>query len=163
MAEETIGTWTPALLTKFIQDLFQNQPPSFLPHLRAEEITVDKKLTLRQILAVSREPNFRMIGGTGQPAFESGWVNFGSGWADAGFWKDAFGWVNLMGVIKDGSVGDEAFVLPPGYRPKYSQPFPAVSNNAAGQVQVFTDGTVVPTTPSSNVWVSLSGIRFRTT
>jgi len=160
--EETIAGWTPSLLTKFIRDLFQNQPPDFLPHLRAEEITVDKKLTLRDLIAFGREPNYRSVGGTGQPAFTNSWVNFGGGWAGAAFWRDPLGFVHLRGLIKSGVVGSPAFTLPPGFRPKVNEPFVTISNGAVGRVDVLTDGTVVPASPSSNTWVSLSGIKFRT-
>lgn len=160
--EDTIGGWTPSLLTKFIRDLLANQPPDFLPHLRAEEITVDKKLNLRDLIAFGREPNFRAVGGTGQPAFTNSWVNYGSSWAPAAFWRDPLGFVHLRGLIKSGTVGNAAFTLPPGFRPKENESFVVVSNAAVGRVDVLTDGTVTPAAPSSNVWVSLSGINFRT-
>lgn len=162
MAEETIGGWSPSLLTKFIRDLFQNQPPDFLPHLRAEEITVDRKLNLRDVIAFGREPNFRAVGGTGQPAFTNSWTNYGSGWAPASFWRDPLGFVHLRGLVKSGTVGNAAFTLPPGFRPKESESFVVMSNGAVGRVDVLTDGTVTPASPSSNTWVSLSGIHFRT-
>lgn len=161
--QDTIGDWTPSILTKWIRDLFQNTPPDFLPLLRAEEIQVDRVLTLRDRLVLSKEPNFRPVGGTGQPAFESSWVNFAAGWQVAGFWRDPLGWINLRGVIKSGTVGNAAFTLPPGFRPLLSEAFPVISNSAIGYVQVLANGQVIPTTPSSNTWVSLSGIRFRTT
>jgi hypothetical protein len=160
--EDTIASWSPSLLTKFIRDLFQNQPPDFLPHLRAEEITVHRKLTLRDVIAFGREPNFRLIGGTGQPAFTNSWVNFAGGWVPAAFWRDPLGFVHLRGLIKSGVVGSAAFTLPPGFRPKENEPFVAISNGAIGRVDVLTDGTVVPASPSNNTWVSLSGIHFRT-
>jgi hypothetical protein len=162
VAEETIGGWSPSLLTKYIRDLFQNQPPDFLPHLRAEEITVDRKLNLRDVIAFGREPNFRAIGGTGQPAFTNSWVNFGSNWAGAAFWRDPLGFIHLRGLVKSGVVGSSAFTLPPGFRPKVNETFPSISNGAVGRVDVLTDGTVVPATPSTNTYVSLSGITFRT-
>ena len=162
MAEETIATWSPTLLTKFIRDLFQNQPPDFLPHLRAEEITVDRKLTLRDVIAFGREPNYRAIGGTGQPAFTNSWTNFGSNWAPASFWRDPLGFVHLRGLIKSGVVDSAAFTLPPGFRPKVNEVFGTVSNAAIGRVDVLTDGTVVPAAPSNNAWVALGGIHFRT-
>jgi hypothetical protein len=160
--QETISSWTPELLTKFIRDLFTNQPPDFLPHLRAEEITVDRKLTLRDVIVFGREPNFRTVGGTGQPAFQHSWVNFGSNWAEAAFWRDPLGFVHLRGLIKSGTVDQSAFTLPPGFRPKVNEAFVTVSNGAVGRVDVLTDGTVTPASPSNNAWVSLSGIHFRT-
>lgn len=159
---DTIGGWTPSLLTKFIQDLFTNQPPSFLPHLRAEEITVDRRLNLRDVIAFGREPNYRAVGGTGQPAFSNSWVNYAGGYAPAAFWRDPLGLVHLRGLIKDGTVGQAAFTLPPGFRPKENEVFGTVSNGAIGRVDVLTDGTVTPQSPSTNTWVALNGIHFRT-
>lgn len=159
---DKIGDWSQTILVKFIRDLFQNQPPDFLPLLKAEEIAVTKKLTIADELAITREPKFREIGATGQPGFTNSWVNYGSGWQNAGFWRDPLGNVRLRGLIKSGTVGSAAFTLPPGFRPFISETFGTISNAAIGKVDVQTDGTVVPTTPSSNVYVSLSGITFRT-
>ena len=159
---DTIGSWTPSLLTKWLRDLLQNQPPDFLPNLKAENVTVTEELKLKGKLTVVGGADFRKIGGTGNPAFENSWVDFGAGWQVAGFWLDPFGFVHLRGVIKSGTVGSAAFTLPPGFRPKLSEPFGVDSNSAHGRVDVLADGTVVPMAPSSNVYVSLSGISFRT-
>lgn len=160
--QETIADWTPTVLTKWIRDLFQNTPPDFLPNLRAEEVTVTNSLTLRDRLILAKEPNFRKIGGTGNPPFTASWTNFGSGWADAAFWKDPLGFVHLRGLIKSGTVGSTAFTLPPGYRPPVSETFGTISNGAIGRVDVLTDGSVAPVSPSNNTYVSLSGLKFRT-
>jgi hypothetical protein len=160
---DKIGDWTTTILVKFIRDLFQNQPPDFLPLLKAEEIVVTKRITLGESIVLSREPGFRKVGGTGQPAFVNSWVNFAAGWQVAGFWRDPLGLVHLRGLIKSGTVGSTAFTLPPGFRPSVSETFATISNGAVGKVDVITDGTVVPTTPSNNTYVSLSGIQFRTT
>jgi hypothetical protein len=160
---DKIGDWTQTVLVKFIRDLFQNQPPDFLPLLKAEEIQVTRKITLGESIVMIREPSFRKIGGTGQPAFANSWVNFGSNWADAAFWRDPFGIVHLRGLIKSGTVGSAAFTLPPGFRPAVSETFGTISNGAVGRVDVLTNGTVTPATPSNNTYVSLSGITFRTT
>lgn len=160
---DKIGDWTQTILVKFIRDLFQNQPPDFLPLLKAEEIQVTKKLTLGESLTLAREPKFRNIGDTGQPAFANSWVNYGSGWQVAGFWRDPLGIVHLRGLIKSGTVGSAAFTLPPGFRPPLAETFAVLSNGALGRVDVASDGTVTPMTPSNNTYVSLSGIQFRTT
>lgn len=162
MAETTIGDWTPSTLTKWIRDLFLNQPPDFLPNLKSEQLRVTKTLVVDDKIEIATEPAFRQIGRTGQPVFENGWVNFGSGWQVAGFQRDGFGWVHLRGIIKSGTVGSTAFTLPPGYRPTLSETFDIRSNGAAGGVDVMADGTVVPVSPSNNAYVSLSGIKFRT-
>lgn len=158
----TIGDWTPELLTKWLRDLFLTQPPDFLPNLKSEQLSVSSKLTVLDKIVMAREPEFRRIGSTGSPTFENSWVNFGAGWQVAGFWRDAFGWVHLRGLIKSGTVGSNAFTLPPGYRPKLSEAFGVDSNSAYGRVEVLADGSVIPKTPSNNAYVSLSGIKFRT-
>lgn len=160
----TIGDWTVSTLIKWLRDILQNQPPDFLPLLKAEEIQVEKTLTLKDKLELGKEPTFRKFGGPGSPAFENSWINFGSGWMDAGFWRDPLGFVHLRGLIKSGTVGSRAVRLPPGYRPTVgSETFPTISNGAVGRVDVLTDGSVTPVSPSNNTYVSLSGITFRTT
>jgi hypothetical protein len=158
---DKIGEWTTTQLVKFIRDLLQNAPPDFLPLLKAEEVEVFKQLTIRDKVAVTREAAFREIGKPGQPTFSNGWVNFAGGWRPAGFWRSPFHMVYLRGLIKSGTVGQAAYTLPPAFRPSEPESFPVISNAALGRVSVFTDGTVVPETPSSNTWVSLSGIVFR--
>lgn len=160
--EPTIAEWTPTILQKWLQDILTNQPPSFLPLLRAETLQVEKALILRDLVQITKEPNFRRVGATGQPAFENSWVAYGSGWGDPAFWKDPFGIVRLRGLAKSGTVGQPMFTLPPGFRPAVNETFPVISNSAIGRVDVQTDGKVIPQSPSSDTWVSLSGIAFRT-
>lgn len=158
----TIADWTPALLTKWLRDILTTQPPDFLPNLKAENITVTTKLTLRDELVVAREPNFKKFGGAGAPPYQNSWVNFGSGWQDGGYWRDPLGWVHLRGLVKSGTVGSALATLPPGFRPKLSETFIVSSNSATGRVDVQADGQIIPQAPSSNTYVSLSNIRFRT-
>lgn len=158
------AVWTPqfqTLLTKFIQDLFLNQPPSFLPTLKAEEIQVEKKLILRDLVQLTKEPNWRKIGDAGQPPFAGTWVNFGTSDAPAAFWRDPFGWVHLRGLIKSGTINTTAFTLPPGFRPPLREVFAVISNGAIGRVDVQADGVVLPAA-GNNTYVSLAGIHFRT-
>lgn len=156
-----IGDWSPSDLVKYIRDLFQNSPPDFLPFLKAEEIHVYSKLVLRDDLEWLLDKSYRKIGSSGAPAFQNSWVNYGSGYADAAYWKDPFGIVHLRGMISTGTVGSTAFTMAPGYRPAENHIFVALSNSAVGRVDISTDGTVKPVTPSSNTWVSLSGITYK--
>lgn len=161
-----VQVWTTqfqTLLTKFIQDLFLNQPPSFLPVLKAEEIQVDKRLIIRDLVQLTKEPNFRKVGDAGQPAFLNSWVNFGTTDAPAAFWRDPFGWIHLRGLIKNGTIGstNAAFTLPPGFRPPLREVFPVISNGAIGRVDIEPDGDVI-IAAGNNTYVSLAGIHFRT-
>lgn len=95
------------------------------------------------------------------PTFVNSWVNFGSGYNNAGYYKDVLGIVRLRGLIMSGTVGSACFVLPIGYRPAARTLFSTISNGAIGRVDVMTTGEVVPTAPSVNAWVSLEGLAFR--
>jgi hypothetical protein len=92
------------------------------------------------------------------PDFENSWVNYGTDTL-AGFRRDRNGRVELKGLVKDGTIGDPIFTLPPSFRPPYDRRFPVMSNNALGGVWVYTDGTVVAEI-GSNAWVDLGGISF---
>lgn len=95
------------------------------------------------------------------PALVNSWVNFGSGYQDAGYYKDQFGIVRLRGMIMSGTVGAACFVLPVGYRPAARVLLSTISNGAAGRVDVYTTGEVAPISPSANAWVSLENLSFR--
>ena len=97
---------------------------------------------------------------TAVSSFSNSWANYGSGFANAAYMIDGHGTVHLRGMIKSGTVGSSAFTLPSGYRPAATTLCSTISNGAVGRVDVKTDGTVVPSAPSSNAWVSLEGIVF---
>lgn len=158
--ESTIAEWTPTTLTKFIQDLLATQPPGFIPLLKAEQVQVDKNLIVKDLLSLPNT-SWRYVGLTGQPAFQNSWVNYGTGWASAGFYKDPMGWVHLRGLVKSGTPPNVIFTLPPGFRPSVREVFATVSNDLIGRCDVAADGTVIPAVGSST-WFSLSGISFRT-
>lgn len=105
----------------------------------------------------------KKIGAAGEPAFANGWQNFDAvpGFQNARYWKDAMGIVYVDGLIKLGTLNLPAFTLPVGYRPAATMIFTQITNGAIGRVDILNTGTVVPATPSSNVWVNLSGIFFR--
>jgi len=162
-AEDTIGQWTPTVLVKFIRDLFAQQPPNFLPNLKAEQVQVTQKLNVVKDLVYSKEPAFRQVGQTGQPGFLNSWVNFASGWQVAGFHREPLGWITLRGLIKSGTPGSTsvAFVLPPGFRPPLAETFSTISSTGVARIDVEADGDVIVQS-GSTTWTSLGGIRFRT-
>jgi hypothetical protein len=101
------------------------------------------------------------IGDTNEPAFANSWVNFGSPYNDAGFYKDPQGRVHLKGLIKLGTVGSAAFTLPVGYRPDNSLILSTISNSSTGRINLTSGGAVIPVSPSNNTWVALDGLSFR--
>jgi hypothetical protein len=100
------------------------------------------------------------------PTLGNSWVDYGSGFDGAGYYKDADGTVYLQGLIKDGTAtnGTVLFTLPSGYRPGRRLVFLVVTAGspvATGRIDVFSNGEVQIVT-GSNTWLSLSGISFTT-
>lgn len=158
---DTIANWTVTFLTKFLDDFFKHHPLPVIERLTVDSLTVKQMLTVED-RSVFEAVDLHVIGGTGQPAFEHSWVDYGAPYSKAAFIKDPAGFIRLTGVIKSGVVGSSAFTLPPGYRPAVDPgPFGVVSNGLFGRVDVAIDGTVTPISPSSNSSVSLEGIVFK--
>lgn len=101
-------------------------------------------------------------GGTA-PAFANSWVNYDTTvYNSAGFYKDAFGFVTIKGLIKNGTIGSTAqcFTLPVGYRPIKRVLNACISNSAIGRLDVDIDGKVI-THSGNNAWYSLDNCRFK--
>ena len=107
---------------------------------------------------------WHVIGTTGEPAFQNGWVNFGSGLGNARFRKGADGRVNIAGSIKTGANSTVAFTLPVGYRPTSAAYLPIIVSGGLGYVLVNTDGscTVSAITGSAVTQTLLDGVEFDT-
>ena len=98
--------------------------------------------------------------------FHNSWVNYSIDFFDFAFMKDQLGIVHLRGLIKSGTVGSVALILPTGFRPTYNATdrylFPTLSNGAAGRIDIFAaNGYVTPLTPSNNTWVAVDGLTFK--
>lgn len=67
---------------------------------------------------ITGEPEaWREVGASGQPAFVSGWQNYGGGRTPLRFRKDPMGMVHVDGIVKRSSGSDSRiFMLPAGYR-----------------------------------------------
>jgi len=94
------------------------------------------------------------------PTLLNSWVNYGGGEAPAYYCKDGLGWVHVVGLVKNGTIGLSFFTLPVGYRPPYLRRFAGVSNDAFAYLYVTTAGNVIAYSGSS-VWVGLDVISFR--
>lgn len=100
------------------------------------------------------------VGGSGAPAFQNSWVNFGGTFQGLRFWKDPMGIVHVEGLVKSGTVPAVVFNLPVGYRPSNRHVFVVISNGAIGRCDVEATGDV-SVIAGSNVYVALSGINFK--
>lgn len=94
------------------------------------------------------------------PTFQNSWVNYGSPWATAAYYKDAVGVVHLRGLVKNGTSMSTIFTLPAGYRPQASIRFAVDSSGAFGSVYVQNDGQVVMAVGSTS-FIDLATVSFR--
>lgn len=94
------------------------------------------------------------------------WLHWGAGSNEPGYWKDSFGVVHLRGLIRSGTIGQAAFILPAGYRPAAREVFPAISTATGSSALVLSRcdvtliGEVIPLS-GGNAYFSLDGITFR--
>jgi hypothetical protein len=90
------------------------------------------------------------------------WVNFYSPDVEkVRYWKTPDNIIHIEGLLKDGTVGSPAFILPAGYRPPVERIISTTANSAFAQMTVKTDGNVRPHTGVNTPWFSLDGISFR--
>lgn len=97
------------------------------------------------------------------PSLQNGWVNYGTAYESASYWKDTCGVVHLAGLIKSGTTTAETviFNLPLGYRPRAPEKFFSVSLNAICVIDIYSSGDVAIKTGANSGWLSLSGISFK--
>ena len=101
------------------------------------------------------------VGESGEPAFENSWVNYGSGFESAGFYKDPFGRVHLKGMVDNGTDNATVFTLPEGYRPALRELFVTQISTGSSRIDVTTAGVVSTLSAGAHTWLTLSGISFR--
>ena len=77
------------------------------------------------------------------------------------YMKDEFGFVHLRGMVKGGTVGRNAFMLPEGYKPLKSQYHMCISADIVRTLNVQSNGGVLISAVASNAWVTLNGISFK--
>jgi N-acetylneuraminic acid mutarotase len=97
------------------------------------------------------------------PTLLNNWVNFGSGYSTAGYYKDKESVVHLKGFIKGGTTTQNTnlFVLPFDCRPSETRVFTVASGDGTfGRVNVTTLG-YVQFYSGVNAYLSLDGISFR--
>src|SRR5579872_5809854 len=160
LPKDTIGGWTVTQFTKFLKNFLDTQPPRSMAGVIIGNVRVTGELDASSAtISWPGKSDFTVVGDMGAPKFQNGWTNWGAPYFDVGYWLDSFGFVHLRGTLHSGTLGSPAFTLPPGYRPSQNAgPFIVFSNGGAGRVDIGADGTVTPSSPSSNASVALDGI-----
>jgi len=148
----------------FLPNEFKTWLPKYLRYLSGLQISKG------QIPGVMGE-NWHYVGANNEPAFIGTYVNYGSPYVSARFYRDYLGIVHISGRIKNAtslSGVQLMFTLPPGYAPDAALTFgnPAAYGAAAAslaQVEVAASGDVSLVYPSAQTlaWLSLSNIHYR--
>lgn len=94
------------------------------------------------------------------PTFVNSWVNYGSPYENAGYFKDSLGMVHMRGLVKNGTVGAAIFTLPAGYRPEQERIYATMGGGAFGEVRIQTTGIVLHMS-GGNAYFSLAVPPFR--
>jgi len=128
---------------------------------RADDfVDADGRLTLRAATFLEEVVNvqdWQEIGVGNNPAFENSWVNYGTTFDTAAYYKDALGIVHVKGLVKSGTATAAIFTLPTGYRPASTLLFVCVDGtNLANRVDVDADGTINAAASASNSFQSLN-------
>jgi hypothetical protein len=112
--------------------------------------------------AKSQPEAVHLVGASGEPALEHGCVNFNPPESQqAGFYKDPFGIVHLLGDVNGCTAGTSMFVLPAGFRPTSIQRFVVrgATDTTDGTVRVAPSGEVVLFGTKE---AAINGVTFRT-
>ena len=131
-----------------------------IPVSNANAYLIKRIDDLETRIALINVPPFPLPGPFIAPTLLNSWANYGGGYNDAGYCKDALGIVHLRGLIKDGVVTSPAFLLPSDCRPSAQEAFATVANDLFARVDVLANGNVTPKV-GSNVFFSLDGITFK--
>lgn len=123
---------------------------------------------IASFIQLPSEENWHMVGGTGEPAFDNSWVNFGAPEPVLKFKKDVFGWIHIEGTVKSGAPGLCIFTLPTGYLPLSNKRFVMLIQDNAyiiKSLEVYIDSVgrvfLNSADSSDNRRVSLTGINFK--
>lgn len=93
------------------------------------------------------------------PTYQTTWANFGSGYQNGGYRKDADGFVSLGGTVAGGASPSAIFTLPAGFRPAGQLVYPINTSSGFGRLDIKANGSVELTT-GGTASVTLDGIRF---
>lgn len=92
------------------------------------------------------------------PTLAGSWVNVGSFFETAGYYKDGWNRVHLSGMVKSGS--GTVFTLPVGFRPTKVHVFSTAADDAFARVNVTDAGLVSFAIGTAATYLSLDGISF---
>jgi hypothetical protein len=90
----------------------------------------------------------------------NGWQTHLGATAPAGYAKDSAGVVHLRGTMHNGTDDTTAFVLPKRMRPRHITVLTLFTSTPGGELEISSDGTVLPIGGGDTTYTSLDGISF---
>jgi hypothetical protein len=133
--------------------------------MSASAVAVPGGQSAKRTASTAAPEAYREVGSPGNPAFEAGCTNLGGQYETAAFFKDRQGMVHLKGAVTCTGTSQNAFLLPPGYRPadnKFHVELGVVRSADDGDGEIVVDGhTGVVTAPNASGSFFLDGIEFR--
>lgn len=104
------------------------------------------------------DTTWRIVGGSGEPAFQNSWTNYGAPYASAAFGKDPVDTIFIRGAVTNGTSGTVVFTLPTGYRPLNGTiDFMVPTANNYAKLTIDTSGNVTLTgTPVNRINIEVS-------
>lgn len=103
---------------------------------------------------------FRPMTDSTAPTLLGAWVNVGSFYEPAQYYKDGWNRVHLSGMVMSGASPSTIFTLPVGFRPAYVRVYIATADNAYARVNVSDNGNVDFALGTASGYLSLDGISF---
>ncbi len=87
----------------------------------------------------------------------NGWVNYGGGWATAGYTRDSAGHTFIKGLVGNGTTtdGTPIITIPTSYTSDQYLHVASTSNNTFDDIGVDTSGNIVPKGNALNAYKSL--------
>ena len=111
---------------------------------------------------------WHVVGAAGEPAFATGWTNYGGAYGSLAFRKTPDGRVELRGLARwNTGAAPTVFTLPVGYRPSIDLVLNGAiatgTNPSQINVYVYATGVVwVSANLAAGQWVSLADVNFAT-
>lgn len=135
----------------------ENRPVFPVNNLRVGKLHSVDELHLDGSIKFSKKVHY--FNDEGEPYLDNSWVGVED--HPPGYWKDPFGRVHLLGRIKDGLINSAFTQLHPGCWPEKLEHLRTQSSFTLGRIDVWTDGSLVPMPPASNLEIILDGLVFR--
>lgn len=106
--------------------------------------------------------DYHQVGEPGEPAFQNGAANYGSGYSTLAFFKTPEEIVHVKGVVTGLTNVETIFTFPTGYRPSERRIFAQWNGNTieVARIDVLANGDLIAVSGATEAYLSLE-LAFR--